>query len=100
MTQSAGRRDGDDLLLTLRVQPRASKDELLLHGGGLKARVTAPPVDGKANEHLVKFLAKAFGVAKAQVELVRGETGREKQFRIHCPAQIPEVVEQALSERD
>ena len=92
----ACRRDGEDLHLTLRVQPRASKDELLIHGNGLKARITAPPVDGKANEHLIKFLAKEFGVAKSQVELVRGETSREKHFRIGAPARIPEAVATVL----
>ncbi len=90
------RRNGEDLHLTLRVQPRASKDELLIHGNGLKARITAPPVDGKANEHLVRFLAKEFGVAKSQVELVRGQTSREKQFVIRAPARIPALIEEMI----
>ena len=83
---------GDTLLLTLRVQPRASKDEIVgPHGeDALKVRITAPPVDGKANQHLIKFLAKAFGVSKGEVDLLRGESGRDKYFAIKTPRQLPE----------
>ncbi len=83
---------GDTLLLTLRVQPRASCDEIVgPHGeDALKVRITAPPVDGKANQHLIKFLAKAFGVAKSQVTLLKGDSGRDKRFAIDSPKQLPE----------
>lgn len=85
--------DGEDLLLEIRVQPRASRDEIVgLHGGQLKVRITAPPVDGKANSHLQRYIAKAFGVAPSAVVLVGGETGREKRFRIHRPREIPAVT--------
>jgi len=81
----------DTLLLSLRVQPRASSDEIVgPHGKeSLKVRITAPPVDGKANQHLIKFLAKAFGVAKGQVTLLKGETGRDKRFAIKAPSRLP-----------
>jgi hypothetical protein len=83
------------LVLTVRVQPKASKDEIIGpcdDGQGsesLKIRITAPPVDGKANAHLVKFLAKSFGVAKSQVSVVAGETGRNKRVSIAAPSQLP-----------
>lgn len=81
---------GEDLLLVLRVQPRASRDEIVgPHGDSLKIRITAPPVDGKANSHLLKYLAKAFGVPRADVELVTGESGRNKQVRIRAPVTLP-----------
>jgi uncharacterized protein (TIGR00251 family) len=81
--------DGDDLVLRVHAQPRAAKDEIVgPHGDSLKIRITAPPVEGKANAHLIKFLAKAFGVAKSQVELLSGETGRAKRFRIHTPRRL------------
>ncbi len=85
---------GDDLLLVLRVQPRASCDEIVgPHGGeALKIRITAPPVEGKANAHLIKFLAKAFGVSRGAVSLVGGETGRNKRVRIRAPQRIPPTV--------
>jgi len=69
--------------LTVRIQPRASKNEAVrLENGGLKIRLTAPPVDGAANEALVKFLADQFSVSKSQVEIVSGHTSRDKVVRI------------------
>lgn len=87
---SAWRWQGSDLILELRIQPRASRDEISgLHGERLKVRITAPPVDGAANAHLLAFLAKTFGVAKSKVTLLAGETGREKRVRIEQPRQLP-----------
>jgi uncharacterized protein (TIGR00251 family) len=86
------RREGSDLLLHLRVQPRASKDELLVDGERLRLRITAPPVDGAANNHLIRFLAKTFGVSNSRVEIVRGLSGREKTVRIIEPTVIPPVL--------
>lgn len=84
---------GEDLLLQLRVQPRAARDEVVgPHGDCLKVRITAPPVEGKANAHLVKFLAKAFGVNRADVELLAGESGRSKRLRIHAPQTFPPQI--------
>ena len=82
------------LLLNIRVQPRASQDEIVgPHGtDSLKVRITAPPVDGKANAHLIKFLAKAFGVPKNQVELIKGSTGRDKRLAIRKPQRLPEAA--------
>jgi len=82
--------EGDDLLLRLRVQPRAGKDQLVgPYGDQYKVRITAPPVDGKANAHLIRFLAKAFGVGRDQVSLVSGDTGKNKSFRIAAPRKFP-----------
>ena len=86
---------GETLILSVRVQPKASSDELVGPGddgqGGkaLKIRITAPPVDGKANAHLIQFLAKAFGVAKSQVSVIAGETGRRKRVQINSPGKLP-----------
>jgi uncharacterized protein len=69
--------------LSVRIQPRASKNESLrMEGGRFKIRLTAPPVDGAANEALVKFLANSLGVSKSQVEIVSGHASREKIVRI------------------
>ncbi|MCH4295549.1 DUF167 family protein YggU [Shewanella sp. 3B26] len=85
------RYDNDDLLLALYVQPKASRDDLMgLHGEELKLAITAPPVDGKANAHICKLLAKRFKVAKGDVVIERGELGRHKLIRIKSPSQIPE----------
>ncbi|WP_447594826.1 DUF167 domain-containing protein [Aquipseudomonas campi] len=82
--------DGDDLILDCHLQPKASRDEFAgLHGERLKIRLTAPPVDGKANAHLMAFLGKAFGVAKSQVSLESGELNRQKRVRIKRPQTLP-----------
>ncbi|MBF7729938.1 DUF167 domain-containing protein [Pseudomonas sp. N040] len=82
--------DGDDLILDCHLQPKASKDEFAgLHGERLKIRLTAPPVEGKANAHLLAFLGSAFGVAKSQVQLLSGELNRQKRVRIQSPQKLP-----------
>ncbi|VEB95474.1 Uncharacterised ACR, YggU family COG1872 [Cedecea lapagei] len=83
----------DGLVLRLYIQPKASRDSLVgTHGDELKVAITAPPVDGQANAHLVKYLAKQFRVAKSQVVIEKGELGRHKQVKIISPQQIPTEV--------
>ena len=85
---SAVRWEGEQLLLALLIQPKASRDQFQgLHGDELKLAITAPPVDGQANAHLIKFLAKQFKVAKGQVSLLKGELGRHKLLAIDSPRQ-------------
>lgn len=65
--------------IRLRVQPRARRTEVAgLHGEAVKLRIQAPPVDGKANEEVVRFLAQRLGVPRSQLELVAGLSGRSK----------------------
>jgi uncharacterized protein (TIGR00251 family) len=69
--------------LSIRIQPRASKNDVsVMEDGKLKIRLTAPPVDGAANEALVKFLADKLDISRSRVEIVSGHTGREKIIRI------------------
>jgi uncharacterized protein (TIGR00251 family) len=90
----------DGLVLRLYIQPKASRDTIIgLHGDEVKVAITAPPVDGQANAHLVKYLAKQFRVAKSQVLLEKGELGRHKQVKILNPQQIPTEVA-ALIQQD
>lgn len=71
-------RDGT-VLIPVRVQPRASRDAIVgVHDGALKVALRAPPVEGEANAALVAFLAKKLGVAKREVSIVQGATGRQK----------------------
>ena len=71
------------ILLSLKVQPRASKNEIgEVMGHELKVKVTAPPVDSAANEALVRFLAEVLGCSRGAVQLVRGQTSRHKQVLI------------------
>jgi uncharacterized protein (TIGR00251 family) len=86
------RMDGDALVLTLHVQPGASRTEVAgLHGDALRIRLAAPPVDGKANAELLRFLADAFAVPRRQVSLLRGETSRQKVVRVEAPMQRPDT---------
>ena len=65
--------------LTLRIQPRASRNQVAgRHGGSIRISLTAPPVDGAANDALIRFLADQLRVARSAVTLVRGHTGRDK----------------------
>lgn len=90
-------RDGEDVLLKLYIQPKASRDQIVgLHGDEIKVAVTAPPIDGKANAYLAHYLAKQFKVAKSHVIIEKGELGRHKQVRIHTPSRLPNVIEALL----
>jgi uncharacterized protein (TIGR00251 family) len=67
----------------VRVVPRASRNEIAgVHGDALKVRLTAPPVEGRANEALTAFLAQRLGVRKSQVEIAAGATSRHKKLRV------------------
>lgn len=71
------------LTFSIRVVPRASKSEIVGEvEGSLKVRISAPPVDGAANQEVVRALAKAFGVAKSNVSIVSGETSKSKRVRV------------------
>ncbi len=85
-------------VLTVRIQPRASRNGIVvMEGGGLKIRLTAPPVDGAANEALVRFLADVLSLPKSQVEIVTGHTSRDKIVRIAGISR--EEAEQVLKEK-
>ncbi|QPG60367.2 DUF167 family protein YggU [Shewanella eurypsychrophilus] len=83
----------DNLLLNLYIQPKSSRDQIVgIHGEELKIAITAPPVDGKANAHLTKFLSKAFKVPKGDIRILKGELGRHKQVEVISPRVIPEQI--------
>lgn len=69
----------EGLRLRVYVQPGSSKNLVVgPHNGALKVKIKAPPVEGKANDELVSFLASVFGLSKRAVTLERGDTGRQK----------------------
>ena len=95
---SAVSRCEDGLVIRLYIQPKASRDQIVgLHGDELKVAITAPPVDGQAHAHLIKFLARQFRVAKGMVTIEKGELGRHKQIRIVNPQAIPADVAELIS---
>jgi len=69
--------------ISIRLQPRARRDEVVgERAGAVVIRVTAPPVDGKANAALCAFIARAAGVPPSRVSVVRGQTSRDKVVRV------------------
>lgn len=80
------------LVLTLHVQPGAGRTETAgTHGDALKLKLKAPPVDGRANAELLRYLADAFDVPLRQVALLRGQTSRQKVVRIDAPKLRPDL---------
>jgi hypothetical protein len=71
------------VLLPVRAVPRASKNEIQgVHGDALKVRLQAPPVEGKANQALIRFLSESLEIPRAQLSISSGETGRNKAVLI------------------
>lgn len=80
-----------DLHLQVKVQPKSSKNRVVGPlGDALKINITAPPVDGKANDCLSKYLAKQFHVPVSSVAIVKGRNGRNKRLIVTRPAVIPD----------
>ncbi|WP_083436807.1 DUF167 domain-containing protein [Thermincola ferriacetica] len=73
----------DGITFKIKVQPKASKNELKgVQGDSLKVKLTAPPVEGAANEACIRFFAELFSVAKSQVEIITGHTSRTKLLKV------------------
>jgi len=82
-------RDGD-LLLYCHLQPGAKRSDFAgLHGARLKIRIKAAPVEGKANEDLLRFLADAFAVSRSAVSITQGQSSRQKTVLVRQPARLP-----------
>ena len=87
---------GSAVTFAVRAQPRASRSAICGElDGALKVRLAAPPVDGAANEELVRLLAKSLGVARQQVAIAAGATGKHKVVRVS--GLTAENFERALS---
>ncbi len=82
-------------VIRIRLTPRSSRNQVLgLKDGVFRIKLTAPPVDGKANQALIAFLSKALHVPKGNVTLVSGDASRDKTIRIH--GMTGEEVERVL----
>ena len=85
---------GDNLVLRCIVQPKASRDEITgVQDERLKIRITAPPVDGKANEHLIRYLASVLDLPRSRITLVNGDTGKRKTLRISGMTTLPPALQ-------
>ncbi len=81
--------------ITVRVIPRSKRNSIEWTAGGLRVRLTAPPVDGAANDALVALLAERLGIAKRDISIVHGTTGRQKIVEVS--GMTPEMLEQKLA---
>jgi len=92
------RETNNAIILTVRVIPRASKDEIQgVMGDALKIRIQAPPVEGKANAYLVKFLSKHWKIPRTSIEILSGETGRNKRLKIANPTNELRAILSSIS---
>ncbi|MBM3127823.1 MAG: YggU family protein [Chloroflexi bacterium] len=83
MTNDKLRQANGAVTFVVKVVPRASKNQIAgVEGDALKVRLTAPPVEGKANDALIAFLAEMLGVRRAQIEIISGQTARRKIVRV------------------
>lgn len=80
--------------INVRVFPRSGKNLIEWEEGGLKVRLTAPPVDGAANDALIALLAQCLGIHKRDVQIVHGTTGRHKIIEI--PGMTAEAIEKKI----
>lgn len=73
------------MILQIKVKPNSKEDKLEYTPEGLlTARIKAPPVDGKANAYLLKYLSKTFGIPKSCIEIVQGESSPLKRIELNC----------------
>lgn len=81
----------DEAMLTVRVvlKPNAREAAVRTDGTTLRVSVKSPPVEGRANAEATALIARAFGVPRSSVRLVRGARGRQKRFEVHGPARLP-----------
>ena len=93
--------DGETLVLNILGKPNAKQDAIgKIKGNQLKVSVTATPVAGRATDHMVRFLAKEFGVTANDIEVVFGRFNVNKQLRIKSPGKLPSVIDKYLYEKE
>lgn len=68
----------NSLIIKLKISPNASKNEIINKDGEIKVKVAAQPIENKANKALIEFLSKSLKIAKSNIEIVKGETSKEK----------------------
>ena len=72
------RKTNEGIIVNVRISPNAKKNEIIKDGDIIKVKITALPIDGKANKALVEFFAKNFKIPKTSIEILKGETSKEK----------------------
>lgn len=81
-------------MLKIKIQPRAARNEFAeTLGDAIKIRITAAPVDDKANKQLITFLARSFAVTQSQIDIISGRKNRNKQILIRSPQTLPDFIQ-------
>jgi uncharacterized protein (TIGR00251 family) len=82
-----------DTILKVYLQPKSSKNEIVgPYRDGIKVKVTTPPIEGKANETLIRFLAKEFRISPSSIEMIKGRHSREKTLRISSSNNLEDLL--------
>jgi len=68
------------LIIRLKIIPNSSKNEMIWENDGLKVKITAQPIENKANKALIQYLSKNFKIAKSNIQILKGELNKEKRF--------------------
>jgi len=85
-------------IIDIHVIPQGKKNEIIgLYNDRLKIKIDAPPVDGKANECLLRFLSEVLNLKRSNLELIKGETSRQKQVKVQNLS--PEIIEMLIFKR-
>lgn len=74
----------DGLIVQFKILPNSFQNEIIKTGEDIKIKITAQPVDGKANKALIEFLAKEFKIPKSSIEILKGHTGKDKKILFKC----------------
>lgn len=75
----------ETLLIKIKIVPNSSKNDIIIENDSVKVKITAQPIENKANKALIEFLAKSFKIAKTNIEIVKGLTSKEKTISIKVP---------------
>ncbi len=101
MQKPGTRVDGRDLLLDCIIQPGARQTEIVgWHGDRLRIRIHAPPIDGKANAELQRFVAACCQLPRSRVTVEHGATSRRKTLRLHALSALPDCFPRNTSSAD
>ena len=75
---------GNDIIIKVKIVPDSSKNKIVgAYNDALKITITAPPVEGKANNKCIAYLAKCFDIAKSKIEIISGQTSKDKLIKIY-----------------
>ncbi len=85
----------DGLLIKIKIVPNSSKNDIIVDGDLVKVKVTAQPVENKANKALIEFLSKKINIPKSGIEIVKGLTSKEKTLLI----KVDDINKQSIIEK-